>query len=235
VTTGHDVARVTEIWRFPVKSMAGERLDSVAVDARGLSGDRGWAVYDVEGKLASGKHTRRFRRMDPVFGLASRTVGEAVEVLLPDGRAVVAGESVADLALSDHFGEEVELGPEADVPHQDAGQVSLVGTASLRALAALMGLDDPVDPRHLRANLIVETAEPFAEEAWVGRQVSVGGVVLAVTERIERCRMVDVEQVDLPGLDGLLKAVGAHRNVCAGVYADVARPGSLAVGDVVRS
>jgi hypothetical protein len=90
-----------------------------------------------------------------------------------------------------------------------------------------------VDPRHLRANLVVETAEPFAEEAWVGRQVSVGGVVLTVNERIERCRMVDVEQADLPALGGLLKAVGAHRDLCAGVYADVAQPGSLAVGDDV--
>lgn len=235
MTTARSLARVTGIWRFPVKSMAGEALEAAAVDGRGLVGDRAWAVYDAEGKLASGKHTGRFRRMDPVFGLAARTVGEIVEVVLPDGRTVVAGESAADLALSDHFGEEVELGPEADVPHQDAGEVSIVGTATLRELGTLLGLDDAVDPRHLRANLVVETTEPFVEESWVGQEVSVGGVVLAVSERIERCRMVDVEQADLLGLDGLLKAVGAHRDLCAGVYADVAQPGALAVGDVVEA
>jgi uncharacterized protein YcbX len=223
--------RLAEIWRFPVKSMAGERLASADVDGRGLAGDREWAVYDGEGRLASGKQTRRFRRMDPVFELAAETDGGRVLVRLPDGRRVVAGESAADLALSEHFGEEVELAPESDVAHQDAGQVSLVGTATLRELAALQGDADAVDPRHLRANLVIETDEPFVEESWLGRVVTVGGVRLAVTERIERCRMVDVEQVDVPARDGLLRTVGAHRGTCAGVYADVAEPGTLACGD----
>ena len=223
--------RLVELWRFPVKSMAGERLASVEVDARGLVGDREWAVYDEEGRLASGKRTNRFRRMDEVFTLAARTADDHVEVLLPDGRQVVAGEGAADLALSDHFGEEVELAPEADIAHQDAGQVSLVGTATLRELGTMCGLDEPVDPRHLRANLVVETAEPFEEEGWLGREVQVGEVVLRVVDRIERCRMVDLEQVGLPALGGLLKVVGAERDMCAGVYADVVRPGALAEGD----
>lgn len=224
-------ARVTAIWRFPVKSMAGESLEVVEVDERGLVGDRAWAVYDVDGRLASGKNTRRFRRMDPVFGVAARTVGDAVELVFPGGRTAVVGESAADLALSDHFGEEVELGPEADVPHQDAGQVSVVGTATLRELAALSGLAEPVDPRHLRTNLVVETDEPFVEESWLGRELAVGGVRLRPLERIERCRMVDIEQVGVPAIEGLLKAIGAHRDLCAGIYADVLGPGRLAVGD----
>jgi len=225
------LGRLVEVWRFPVKSMAGERLPSAEVDTRGLVGDREWAVYDEEGRLASGKRTNRFRRMDEVFSLAARTVDDHVEVLLPDGRQVVAGEGAADLALSDHFGEEVELAAETDVAHQDAGQVSLVGTATLRELGTMCGLEGPVDPRHLRANLVVETAEPFEEERWLGREVRVGGVVLRLVERIERCRMVDLEQVGLPALDGLLRVVGAERDLCAGVYADVVEPGAVSEGD----
>jgi uncharacterized protein YcbX len=225
------LGRILEVWRFPVKSMAGERLESAEVDARGLVGDRQWAVYDGEGRLASGKRTNRFRRMDEVFALAARTMDERVEVVLPDGRVVVAGEGAADLALSDHFGEDVELAPEADIAHQDAGQVSLVGTATLRELGGLCGLGEPVDPRHLRANLVVETAEPFEEEGWLGREVRAGDVVLRLVERIERCRMVDLAQVGLPALDGLLKVVGAERGLCAGVYADVVQPGVLREGD----
>jgi uncharacterized protein YcbX len=211
--------------------MMGERLSTVEVDGRGLVGDREWAVYDEESRLASGKRTNRFRRMDQVFALAARTADDHVEVLMPDGRSVVAGEGAADLALSDHFGEEVELAPEADIAHQDAGQVSLVGTATLRELGSLCGLDGPVDSRHLRANLVVETTEPFEEEGWLGRELQVGGVVLRVADRIERCRMVDLEQVGLPALGGLLKVVGAERDLCAGVYADVVQPGILAEGD----
>lgn len=225
------LGRLVEVWRFPVKSMAGEGLESVEVDWRGLVGDREWAVYDEEGRLASGKRTNRFRRMDEVFALAARTEGDRVEVVLPDGRVVVAGEGAADLALSDHFGEDVELAPESDIAHQDAGQVSLVGTATLRELGALCGLEEPVDARHLRANLVVETTEPFEEEALLGREVRAGGVVLRMVERIERCRMVDLEQVGLPALEGLLKVVGAERDLCAGVYANVVQPGVLRKGD----
>jgi uncharacterized protein YcbX len=225
------LGRLVEVWRFPVKSMAGERLGSADVDARGLVGDREWAVYDAEGRLASGKRTNRFRRMDQVFELSARTTGDRVEVTLPGGRQVVAGEGAADLALSDHFGEEVELAPEADIAHQDAGQVSLVGTATLRELGALCGLAEPVDVRHLRANLLVETAEPFVEESWIGRELRVGGVRLRPVERIERCRMVDLEQADVAGIDGLLRVIGAERGLCAGVYADVVQPGVFAEGD----
>jgi uncharacterized protein YcbX len=56
------VAVLREIRRYPVKAMGGESLDSVQVEARGVLGDRRYAVVDGDGKLASGKHSRRFRR-----------------------------------------------------------------------------------------------------------------------------------------------------------------------------
>lgn len=232
---------VSAIWRFPVKSMAGELLTEVALDSRGLVGDREWAVYDAGGKLASGKMTSRFRRMDPVFALAAETLpnGGGVDIVLPSGERVRAGEGRADVALSEHFGEEVEVAPESDVPHQDAGQVSLVGSATLAELARLHGVDAPLDVRHLRANLVVETDEPFLEESWVGRELAFGAtldaatVVLRVVERIERCRMVDLAQVEVAEMDGLLRTISDQRNLCAAVYADVVTAGTVRIGDVV--
>jgi uncharacterized protein YcbX len=232
---------VSAIWRFPVKSMAGELLTEVALDSRGLVGDREWAVYDAGGKLASGKMTSRFRRMDPVFALAAETLpnGGGVDIVLPSGERVRAGEGRADVVLSDHFGEEVEVAPESDVPHQDAGQVSLVGSATLAELARLHGVDAPLDVRHLRANLVVETDEPFLEESWVGRELALGGapdaaeVVLRVVEPIERCRMVDLAQVEVAEMDGLLRTISDQRNLCAAVYADVVTAGTVRIGDVV--
>lgn len=232
---------VSAIWRFPVKSMAGELLTEVALDSRGLVGDREWAVYDAGGKLASGKMTSRFRRMDPVFALAAETLpnGGGVDIVLPSGERVRAGEGRADVVLSDHFGEEVEVAPESDVPHQDAGQVSLVGSATLAELARLHGIDAPLDVRHLRANLVVETDEPFLEESWVGRELALGGapdaaeVVLRVVEPIERCRMVDLAQVEVAEMDGLLRTISDQRNLCAAVYADVVTAGTVRIGDAV--
>jgi uncharacterized protein YcbX len=227
--------RIERLTRYPVKSMAGESLELVEVGHSGLVGDREWAVYDMAGKLASGKHSNRFRRMDPVFELTAATVGEDVRIGLPGGQQVVAGEAHADLALSDHFGEEVEVQPEGDVPHQDAGQVSLVGTATLREMGRLYGADGPVDMGSLRANVLVETDEPFVEETWVGREVSLGDVRLAVVEGIERCRMVDIGQVGVAPSPGLLKSIGEHRATMLGVYAEVVQAGVLHVGDDVTA
>ncbi len=221
--------------RYPVKSMGGEPLDEAIVGDTGIVGDREWAVYDEAGKLASGKDSRRFRRMDPVFTLRARTDVDRVVVTLPDGREVIAGETTADLALSDHFGEEVEVMAESGVPHQDAAPVSLVGTATLEELGRLHGLDTGVDSRHLRPNLLVTTQEAFVEDSWVGRQVRIGEVRFVVTETIPRCRMVDVAQVDLPPVPGLLRTVSAHRHLMAGVYLDVVQPGTLHVGDPVTA
>ena len=58
--------------------------------------------------------------------------------------------------------------------HFDARPVSLVGTATLEWCARELGVD--ADRRRLRTNLILETAEPFEEEAWVGRELEIGGV-----------------------------------------------------------
>ena len=230
-TTPPQVLRVT---RYPVKSMGGEILGSVEVGPTGLVGDREWAVYAADGKLASGKHSRRFRRMDPVFELvAAKLAGDTV-VTLPDGSQVALGQDGADAALSAHFGEPVTVRREGEVPHQDAATFSLVGSATLAELGRHEGDGRPLDPRHLRANVVVTTTEPYAEESWIGREVTIGTVRLRISEAIERCRMVGVAQVGLPERPRMLQAISDHHDLLAGVYASVLQPGTLSVGDSVH-
>jgi uncharacterized protein YcbX len=228
------VAEAAVLQRFPVKSMGGERLESVDVLDRGLVGDREWAVYGADGKLASGKHSARFRRMDPVFELVARRDGDHTVVLLPDGAEHVAGEPGTDDSLSQYFDEPVWLRRETDVMHQDQATFSLVGTATLVELGHHEGDGRPVDPRHIRANLVVQNDQPYAEESWIGREITVGTVRVRVTEAIQRCRMVGVAQVGLPERPGMLRAISDHHDLLAGVYATVLRPGRVAVGDGVR-
>ncbi|QGN56754.1 MOSC domain-containing protein [Nostocoides sp. HKS02] len=198
---------VVSVTRYPVKSMGGESLDLTEVGASGLMGDRAWAVYDGAGKLASGKHSRRFRRMDPVFALTAQGGDGHTVVHLPDGSEVVAGSPEADSALSAHFGEPVWLRTKTAVAHQDAAEVSLVGTATLAELGRI-DAGGPVAPGHLRTNLVIETTEPYAEDAWAGRELTIGSTVLRVVEPIERCRMVGVAQV---GLSPRPRLVADHR------------------------
>ncbi len=115
--------------------------------------------------------------------------------------------------------------------HFDAGAVSLVGTATLEWCARELGVD--ADRRRLRTNVIVETAEPFEEEGWVGHEVAIGDVRLSVVERVERCRTIDLAQDGVATTTPWLKALASGRELCVAVYADVVDPGSLAVGDVV--
>ena len=63
---------VQQVWRYPVKSLGGERVAASLVNDRGLLGDRLWAVRDEDGKLGSGKDSRRFRRMEGLLGVSAR-------------------------------------------------------------------------------------------------------------------------------------------------------------------
>jgi uncharacterized protein YcbX len=227
-------ATVVALQRFPVKSMGGEPLPEVEIAGNGLVGDREWAVYAADGKLASGKHSRRFRRMDLVFGLTARRDGPATLVRLPDGAEVVAGHADSFDLLSTHFGAPVTVRRETDVMHQDGAALSIVGTATLSELGRHEGAGHPVDPRHLRANIVVGTEVPYDEEAWIGREVTVGGARVRVTEAIQRCRMAGIAQVGLAARPDMLRAVQVHHDLMAGVYATVLRPGLVQLGDEVR-
>lgn len=221
---------VVEIRRYPVKSMAGESLTEVEVDARGLVGDRWYAVVDGDGKLSSGKSSRRFRRRDAVFDFGSRTTDQGVEVT-GRGGAWPAGDPALDAALSDAMGDPVRVLPEAETPHFDDTALSLVGTASLDWCREHLGVD--ADPRRLRTNLLVSTTEPFVEESWTG-EVEVGEVVLRTVGPTERCRMIDIAQQGLPREEGQwLKALTRTRERNLGIYLDVVTPGAVRVGDEV--
>jgi uncharacterized protein YcbX len=224
--------RLAAIRRYPVKAMAGEALEVVDLDRRGLVGDRWFAVRDAEGHFASFKDTSRFRRRDAVGDFAAATTVSGIEVAR-GGASWVVGEQSLDQELSMACGVDVRVLPEESVSHQDAGQVSVVGTASLQWCRE--HLDSDGDPRRLRVNLVVETDEPFVEETWLGREVAIGGVRLRGVERIDRCRTVDLAQDGVLRTERLLKALGGSRELCLGVYADVVAPGTIRVGDAVAT
>ncbi|MGH3413738.1 MAG: MOSC domain-containing protein [Marmoricola sp.] len=221
--------RVRALRRYPVKAMGGEGLDSVTVDSRGLAGDRWFAVVDEDGRFAAGKDTDRFRRRDPVFGFAARTEGERVTVVRGSARWR-AGDAALDDVLSEAMGTPVRVLPEGSAPHFDDAPVSLVGTASLEWCRAHLGAD--ARQRRIRANLLVETDEPFVEETWLGSRITVGQLGFGVSKQITRCRVVDLAQDGVSTTTGLLKALAA-RDVKLGVYAVPQAAGSIAVGDPV--
>jgi uncharacterized protein YcbX len=215
---------VSALWRYPVKSMAGEALDEVEVSWHGLAGDRRWA-FVREGVERSGFPWLTIReRSDmwhyvPSFADPSRPDASRTLVRTPAGEEL----DVTDPALA------AELGHGARVIKQDRGvfdtmPLSLLSTGSIGALR--QGLD----PRRFRPNILIEGA---GEDAWVGRVLAIGAMRMRVDQRDERCVIVNVDPETAERDPSILRAIAQGRESRFGVYGSVVEPGRIAVGDPV--
>jgi uncharacterized protein len=217
-------ARIAELWRYPVKSMLGERRDELRVDARGAEGDRLYAVRDAEGKLGSGKNSRRHRRIEGLFGFSATFERDLPRITFPDGRSLLASDPGIHAALSAVLGLPVTLSIEKELPHHDAEPIHLVTTGSLARLGA--------DERRFRPNLVIDTADD--EAAWRGRTLRVGQVSLRIVDRTERCVMITMAQSELGEEPGLLRAISqSGGEPLFGIYAEVLVAGRIRRGDQV--
>jgi uncharacterized protein len=232
-----DVGHVLSLTRFPVKSLQGEQLDALSVDTRGVVGDRRWCVRTEDGFIASGKATRRFRKVGGLLDLRAALPegGGSPVVTFPDGTGHEVGTPAANRALEAVSGRAVTFVPESRDSHFDEGPLHLLTTASLRRLADELGA--AVDPRRFRANVLLDTPglNGLPEAAWEGRRLAVGGdVVLEVAYPMPRCVMVTMPTADLGADPRVLKAVHAVAGGDLGVMARVVTPGRIGVGDAVR-
>ena len=229
------VGTVAALARFPVKTMAGEAPEWIELDRRGVRHDRGWAVYLPDGAIASGKSTRRFRKVPGLLGWRSALGPDGTPMLYdPAGTGYRAGEPAADAALTEAFGRPLALRPEGAVPHHDDAGLHLVTTGSLAAAGELAG--GRIDPRRTRANLVVDTAGAagFVEEGWHGELAVGAEAVLSLGPGMPRCAMIDQPQHAVPRGVPLLRELGRQRDLLLGLQAEVRRPGTVRLGDEVR-
>lgn len=229
------LGRLCGLRRYPVKSLAGEVLDRVSIQERGLLGDRLWCVRDSDGKFGSGKSTRRFRKMDGLLSLAAHYDGETPVIEFADGRSVRGDDTGIHAALSAHVGRSVTLSRENGVSHFDEGPLHLLTTSTLDRLELAHG--SQVDVRRLRPNLVLDTpgGSGFVEDSWIGRRIAIGSdVLLAIRTTMPRCVMVNLAQRDLPSDGGLLQTATRANGANIGVVAEVLSTGDVAVGDEAR-
>ena len=221
------MASVTEIWRYPVKSMAGEPLESCLVTADGLEGDRRWALIDWSPNRA-GKWFN-IKQHSALMTYRSRLVDGTVEVLAPDGSSVrldgdlvgrFEAESSRPLELRDLAG-----------GNFDDSQVLVVNLASVEAFALEAGM--PIDHRRFRANFYLDGLEPDEELSWLGRRLRVGDAALEVTSRCERCKVITMDPDTTEATPDLLRLLVDRHDERFGMYCRVVRPGRVAVGDFV--
>lgn len=158
-----NVGAIAELWRFPVKSMGGEQLEKAEVTARGVLGDRAYALIDTDtGRVVSAKSVRYFPdllKCKATFVQPPTTGNEPppVQISLPDGSLVISDSADADKMLSAYFGRNVELAKAApndytiDMYHPDVdgagpeGKRDTVVAQKLgAALFAELGVESPV-------------------------------------------------------------------------------------------
>ena len=230
--------RVLEIWRFPVKSLLGERLDTAEVGAQGIAGDRAWALFDV----ATGLGLTARRVPELLFGSARLRDDGGVEVVLPDGTV-----TTDDRVISGWLGRDVELraaGEEAPTyespvdedepdpaewlqwegaagPFHDSPRIrlSLVSTGTLGTW----------DRRRFRANVVLDGE---GEDGLRGQEADLGEVRLRVGIPIARCVMTTRPQPGGIARDtSVLKTIHRERDGLLAVRAAVLRPGTVRTGD----
>ncbi len=255
-----NVGVIDQLWRFPVKSMQGGR-----VEAFGCTGacpdDRMWAVVAVDGSrvLSAKRH--------PTLLEAAAALDDATGVItitLPDGSTHQAGDPATDAALSAWLDLDVRLAPRPPVdepsPHYDmsvdptddtaagftfAGPPGtwvdlaaghLLTTASLRAARELYPAG-AWDVRRFRPSALLDLdagLQGFVEDAWVGGSVALGAeVVMTPFMPTIRCAMPTRAQ---PGLDrdaDISRTLRDHHGHNLGIYCAIERPGTLRVGDAV--
>jgi uncharacterized protein len=221
------MASVAEVWRYPVKSMAGERLDSCEVAATGLVGDRRWALVDCSPNRAGKPLT--IREEDQLMRYRARLADGRAEVVTPRGDvAVMDGDLVSRLAAETSRPLTLR---ELEGANFDDSPILVVNLATVAAFGVEAGME--VDHRRFRANLYVKGLAPEEELAWIGRRVAVGEAELEVVSRCERCVVITKDPDTVATTPELLHVLTQTQEACMGVYCRVTRPGRVAAGDRV--
>ena len=235
-----EIGEVEAIFRYPVKSMGGERLAAAAVGWHGIDGDR---------RLA-------FRRLDDRSGFPWLSAGKLPELVLfapqrvadsapedlpthirtPQGKDLpVFGEELA-AEVERRYGSPVEM---MQLKHGifDEASISVIASETVREISRLAG--QSADVRRFRPNVVVRLRRPaaFQEDEWVGGVLTFGegndAPAIYVTMRDERCSMVNLDPDSASAAPEMLKAVVRVNQNKAGIYGALIRTGRVAVGQRV--
>lgn len=226
--------RVAELWRYPVKSLGGERLEASRIGAFGLTGDRAFGILDVT------TGTILTARREPRLLLAAASWHDGEVAIAAQGEVLDSDEALS--AWLDRPVRLVRAGSRGGTyenpedPEGESGWIAWQGpghawhdSGRIRVSLVSRRTVGNWETERFRSNVVLADGE--GEDALVGRQVRVGSVVLDVTTRIDRCVMVTRAQPGIAVDKDVLRTIHRERGGCLAIGALVAAAGEVAVGD----
>jgi uncharacterized protein YcbX len=232
-----EIGHIEALFRYPVKSMAGERLDAANLGWHGLDGDRRLALRrmrtdDRSGMpwLTASKHPELVL-FTPCHRADGATEGIPTQIRTPDGKELpVFGEDLA-AEVERRYGAPVQM---MQLRHGifDEAAISVIATDTVNEISRLAGQSP--DVRRFRPNVLVRLLRPapFQEDEWLGGVLQFGDAddapAIAVTMRDERCSMVNIDPDSASLAPEMMKAVVRVHQNNAGIYGAVNLTGRLA-------
>jgi hypothetical protein len=235
-----EIGRVEAIFRYPVKSMAGESLEAANMGWHGLDGDRRLALRRIQDRsgfpwLTAGKLPELIRFV-PLRHHGSIDGELPTLIRIPRGEDMdVYGEELA-AEIGRLYGAPVQM---MEMKHGifDEACISVIASDTVKEIARLSGVD--ADVRRFRPNVVIRLTQPvpFREDGWLGGALSFGdgkkAPTIAVTMRDVRCSMVNLDPDSAVPSPEVLKTIVRVNEYNAGIYGTVTNIGQLAVGQNV--
>lgn len=208
--------QVAELWRYPVKSLAGEQLDTVEILADGLPGDRIVQVYDARGRVVTSRTT------PALLGLRGTTSS--------DGEPLVNGEHWTAPSIGKLI--EAIVGPGARLARDE-------GPNRFDVLPLLVATDGAIDAlgldrRRFRPNILVARVEGLAEREWPGRRARIGKAIVGFKKLRGRCVMTTYDPDMLEQDPAVLRRIVRDMGGRLALDSYVVQPGRVSIGDLVE-
>jgi hypothetical protein len=208
--------QVAELWRYPVKSLAGEQLEVARIAADGIPGDRVVQVYDVQGRVVTSRTSPRLLGLKGRLGLNGEPLVDGLPWTAPAVAAAI----------------EAAAGPGARLRRAD-------GLDRFDVLPLLVATDGAVDAlgldrRRFRPNILVGGVDGLAERTWPGRHARIGDAIIAFKKLRGRCVMTTYDPDTCEQDSTVLRRIAREMNGRLALDSYVVRGGRVAVGDTVE-
>jgi uncharacterized protein YcbX len=255
------IGTVESLWRYPVKSMAGEEVSEAFMGFAGIYGDRCYAFKNSAGRKGfpylSATAQEQMLLYRPQFRFPEQasippnlTEAESIspgvnpangneqdmdlDIVTPSGEVVsIDDPSLLKLLVDGLRGDNQLRLVRSNRALTDCRPVSLISLQTVGQLESELNL--PLDKRRFRSNVYLNSSDGFAEDKFVGRQLRIGPkATVMVLERDPRCKMISLDPAPGEHNPEVLKKVAQTHDAYAGVYCAVLVEGLVKKGDPIE-